>query len=41
MSLWHRLKQEWLEPFLFFGNNLISLIGGALDLDQLAPELVR
>ena len=30
MSLWRRLKEEWLEPFLFFGNNLISLIGGAL-----------
>ena len=30
MSLWRRLKQEWLEPFLFFGNNLLSLIGGAL-----------
>ena len=30
MSLWRRLKEEWLEPFLFFGNNLISLIGGAI-----------
>ena len=30
MSLWRKLKEEWLEPFLFFGNNLISLIGGAL-----------
>jgi len=30
MSLWQKMKQEWFEPFLFFGNNLISLIGGAL-----------
>ncbi|MFZ0688226.1 MAG: NapC/NirT family cytochrome c, partial [Acidobacteriaceae bacterium] len=30
MSLWRKLKEEWLEPFLFFGNNLTSLIGGAL-----------
>ncbi len=30
MSLWQKLKEEWLEPFLFFGNNLTSLIGGAL-----------
>jgi nitrate/TMAO reductase-like tetraheme cytochrome c subunit len=30
MSLWNRLKENWLEPFLFFGNNLLSLIGGAL-----------
>jgi len=24
------LKKNWLRPFLFYGNNLISLIGGAL-----------
>ena len=30
MSLWQKLKEDWLEPFLFFGNNLTSLIGGAL-----------
>jgi nitrate/TMAO reductase-like tetraheme cytochrome c subunit len=30
MSLWQKLKEEWLQPFLFFGNNLTSLIGGAL-----------
>ncbi len=30
MSLWHRLKENWLEPFLFFGNNPLSLLGGAL-----------
>lgn len=30
MSLWRKLREEWLEPFLFFGNNLLSLIGGAI-----------
>ncbi len=30
MSLWRKVKEEWLQPFLFFGNNLLSLIGGAL-----------
>ena len=30
MSMGRRLRQEWLEPFLFFGNNLLSLIGGAI-----------
>jgi nitrate/TMAO reductase-like tetraheme cytochrome c subunit len=30
MALWRKLKEEWLQPFLFFGNNLTSLIGGAL-----------
>ena len=30
MSLFRRLKENWLQPFFFFGNNPISLIGGAL-----------
>lgn len=30
MAFLRRLKENWLQPFLFFGNNLISLIGGAL-----------
>lgn len=30
MSLWRKLKENWLEPFFFFGNNLLSLVGGAL-----------
>jgi len=30
MSAWQRLKENWLQPFFFYGNNLISLIGGAL-----------
>lgn len=30
MSLLSRLKENWLQPFLFFGNNMLSLIGGAL-----------
>jgi nitrate/TMAO reductase-like tetraheme cytochrome c subunit len=30
MSLWQRLKEDWLQPFFFYGNNLLSLIGGAL-----------
>ncbi len=30
MPLFRRLKENWLEPFLFYGNNLLSLIGGAL-----------
>jgi len=30
MSLLSRLKENWLQPFFFYGNNLISLIGGAL-----------
>ena len=30
MSLLRRLKENWLKPFFFFGNNPISLIGGAL-----------
>ncbi|MGB7354646.1 MAG: cytochrome C, partial [Acidobacteriaceae bacterium] len=30
MSPFRRLKENWLQPFLFFGNNPISLIGGAL-----------
>ena len=24
------LKENWLQPFFFFGNNLLSLIGGAI-----------
>ena len=30
MSLFQRLRKNWLEPFFFYGNNLLSLIGGAL-----------
>ncbi|HEX3660720.1 MAG TPA: NapC/NirT family cytochrome c [Acidobacteriaceae bacterium] len=30
MPLFHKLKENWLEPFFFYGNNLLSLIGGAL-----------
>ena len=30
MSLWRRLKENWLQPFFFYGNNPLSLIGGAL-----------
>jgi nitrate/TMAO reductase-like tetraheme cytochrome c subunit len=30
MPLFHRLRENWLEPFFFYGNNLLSLIGGAL-----------
>jgi nitrate/TMAO reductase-like tetraheme cytochrome c subunit len=30
MPLFRRLKENWLEPSLFYGNNLLSLIGGAL-----------
>jgi nitrate/TMAO reductase-like tetraheme cytochrome c subunit len=30
MSAWRSLKENWLQPFLFFGNNLLSLIGGAI-----------
>jgi len=30
MSLLSRLKENWLQPFFFYGNNLISLVGGAL-----------
>ena len=30
MSLFRRIEENWLRPFLFFGNNPISLIGGAL-----------
>lgn len=30
MSPFRRLKKNWLEPFFFFGNNPLSLIGGAL-----------
>src|ERR1700683_3706272 len=30
MSMGRRLRHEWLEPCLFFGNNLLSLIGGAI-----------
>jgi NapC/NirT cytochrome c family, N-terminal region len=30
MPLFRSLKENWLEPFLFYGNNLLSLIGGAL-----------
>ena len=30
MSTWRSLKENWLQPFFFFGNNLLSLIGGAL-----------
>lgn len=30
MSLLRKLKENWLQPFFFFGNNLLSLIGGAL-----------
>ena len=30
MSRFRRLKENWLQPFFFFGNNPISLIGGAL-----------
>src|ERR1039458_1787359 len=29
MSLWQRLKEDWLQPFFFYGNNPLSLIGGA------------
>lgn len=30
MSLFKRFEENWLRPFLFFGNNPISLIGGAI-----------
>ncbi len=30
MALWSKLDKSWLRPILFFGNNPISLIGGAL-----------
>jgi nitrate/TMAO reductase-like tetraheme cytochrome c subunit len=30
MSLLRRLKENWLQPFFFYGNNPLSLIGGAL-----------
>jgi nitrate/TMAO reductase-like tetraheme cytochrome c subunit len=30
MSPFRRLKENWLQPFFFFGNNPLSLIGGAL-----------
>jgi nitrate/TMAO reductase-like tetraheme cytochrome c subunit len=30
MSLFSRLDKTWLRPILFFGNNAISLIGGAI-----------
>ena len=30
MTLFRKLKEDWLRPFLFYGNNLLSLIGGAL-----------
>ncbi|MGB6134604.1 MAG: NapC/NirT family cytochrome c [Acidobacteriaceae bacterium] len=30
MALLRRLKENWLQPFFFFGNNPLSLIGGAL-----------
>ncbi|MGC2497906.1 MAG: cytochrome C, partial [Acidobacteriaceae bacterium] len=30
MPLFRRVKENWLEPFFFYGNNLLSLIGGAL-----------
>jgi len=30
MPVWRRLKENWLQPFFFYGNNPLSLIGGAL-----------
>src|ERR1700728_3832253 len=30
MSAWRSLKENGLQPFFFFGNNLLSLIGGAI-----------
>ena len=30
MASFGRLRENWLRPFFFFGNNLVSLIGGAL-----------
>jgi nitrate/TMAO reductase-like tetraheme cytochrome c subunit len=30
VSLWTRLRQNWLQPFFFFGNNPITLIGSGL-----------
>ena len=30
MSLFNRLDKNWLRPILFFGNNPLSLIGGAI-----------
>ena len=30
MTLFNRLDKNWLRPILFFGNNPISLIGGAI-----------
>jgi nitrate/TMAO reductase-like tetraheme cytochrome c subunit len=30
MAPFSRLRENWLRPFFFFGNNLVSLIGGAL-----------
>jgi nitrate/TMAO reductase-like tetraheme cytochrome c subunit len=30
MSLFKRTEERWLRPFLFFGNNPVSLVGGAI-----------
>ncbi len=30
MPLFRKLRENWLEPFFFYGNNLLSLVGGAL-----------
>ena len=30
MTLFSDFEKNWLRPFLFFGNNPISLIGGAI-----------
>lgn len=30
MSLFARLKRDWLQPFFFFGNNAVTLIGSGL-----------
>lgn len=30
MSAWEKIRKEWIRPALFFGNNLLSLAGGAI-----------
>lgn len=30
MTGWEQFKKEWVRPFFFYGNNRISLLGGAL-----------
>jgi nitrate/TMAO reductase-like tetraheme cytochrome c subunit len=30
MAVFETFKKDWLRPFLFYGNNVVSLVGGAL-----------